>query len=287
MPCVAGKYAGMHERNEDKSWTFRTANSEGTVNPVPLPQSLTVQYTVKRTMRLVIQAPPEGSAASVRGCANKVLTEESSGKVQQEGAVAAVAMRDVTRTKSKRLSKAECLAICGKYRRNRGDAETGLRSKNLGGESGLQVELWNEVRAHGELSQADLADALDGLVPDGYTLMAADDGAVRVATEANAAEDREEEEAAAEREAAARLVAEEEAAAAEAAEVMMGPGLGGAEEGGGVDGFDVAPAPGLVAQVGNAPVPGAQADAGPSDMETSPLPPVPDMGDLEELSGAL
>ena len=51
----------MHERNEDKSWTFRTANSEGTVNPVPLPQSLTVQYTVKRTMRLVIQAPPEGS----------------------------------------------------------------------------------------------------------------------------------------------------------------------------------------------------------------------------------
>ena len=48
----------MHERNEDKSWTFRTANSEGTVNPVPLPQSLTVQYTVKRTMRLVIQAPP-------------------------------------------------------------------------------------------------------------------------------------------------------------------------------------------------------------------------------------
>ena len=47
------------------------------------------------------------------------------------------------------------------------------------------------------------------------------------------------------------------------------------------------PAPGLVAQVGDAPVPGAQADAGPSDMEMSPLPPVPDMGDLEELSGAL
>ena len=120
------QYDGMHRRLADGSWAFWTAtDAGGELNPMELPQRASVQCSTTRTMRLVIQPPPAGADSTVKGCADKVLVEEAVGSVSQEGGTT-VALRPKVRTASKRLTKAECRAICRHYRQRRNQPLMGL-----------------------------------------------------------------------------------------------------------------------------------------------------------------
>ena len=118
------------------------------------------------------------------------------GSVSQEGGTT-VALRPKVRTASKRLTKAECRAICRHYRQRRNQPLMGLTaSMTLGGADGLQAELWKHVSEVGSLPLQELEVALEGLVPTGYVLAAASgDDRLRAVAEAESEAEREEEEA--------------------------------------------------------------------------------------------
>ena len=227
-------YAGLHTHNEDGSWEFRTATTApAALKPMDLPQAPSVSCQTQRTMRLVIQPPPQGADAKVKGCADKILVEEVSGSVEQPDG-SQVQLRQTSRTVTKRLTKAECVAINSWFRRERGQELKGLKSKNLVGDNGLQEELWCHHREYGTLTPTQYHEALDDLVPAGYDLAAADDGDRRTAQEqAESEAEREAEEL----ELSASIEAEER----EAAAAQMQAGATGDDmdtDDGGGDSFD-------------------------------------------------
>ena len=210
-------YTNMHKKNSDGSWSFWTATAPGQpLRPMEMPAAGSVKCSTERTMRLVIQPPPPGASSTVKGCADKVMIEESSGSIEQVGGAEAT-MRPTARHKTTRLTKAECRAICQFYRTKRGEDQKGLtKSTALRGDGGLQQELWRHCTEFGDLTVEELEEALGELVPSGYVLAAASsDDARRARQEAEDDAEREEEEAevAAIAQQLEREAAEEDAAA--------------------------------------------------------------------------